>query len=87
MESESLLLRVGELALSRLLVLKMTTARLMMMRMKTLVTEMRRMTIMSGPASSTSSLAPGGWGLSNVITTGTEARLGGEPLSSAVTTR
>ena len=74
------------LALSRLLVLKMTTARLMMIRMKTLVTEMRRMTIMSG-ASSTSSLAPGGWRLSNVITTGTEARLGGEPLSSAVTTR
>ena len=77
---------MGVLAFSLLLVLKMTTPRLMMMRMKTLVTEMRRMTIMSG-ASSTSSLAPGGCGLSNVTTTGTEARLGGEPLSSAVTTR
>ena len=59
MESESLLLRVGVLALSRRLVLKITMARLMMIRMKTLVTEMRRITIMSGP-SSTSSLAPGG---------------------------
>ena len=50
---------MGVLAFSLLLVLKMITPRLIMMRMKTLVTEMRRMTIMSG-ASSTSSLAPGG---------------------------
>ena len=41
------------------MVLKITMPRMMMIRMKTLVTEMRRITIMSGP-SSTSSLAPGG---------------------------
>lgn len=85
-ESESLLLRVGVLAFRRRFVLKITTPRQMMIRMKTLVMDMKMMTIRSGPSSS-SSLAPEGWTVSNVITTGTEARLGGDPVSSAVTTR